>query len=135
MFANGPRYPSAAVMYENLVVQSRSEPNLAFPVVAVYPKEGTFWSDHPVGIVDREWVTPERREAAEIYINFLLDRPQQLTALKYGFRPGAVEIQIGPPIDTAHGVDPREPRTVLELPNTATVAAIRNLWFKNKRQA
>ena len=34
----------------------------------VYPKEGTFWSDHPVGIVDREWVTPERREAAEIYI-------------------------------------------------------------------
>jgi Ca-activated chloride channel homolog len=135
MFANGPRYLSAAVMYENLVVQSYSESNLAFPVVAVYPKEGTFWSDHPVGIVDREWVTPEKREAAETYIKFLLDRPQQLTAIKYGFRPGSSEIPTGPPIDTAHGVDPRQPKTVLELPNTATVAAVRNLWFKNKRQA
>jgi Ca-activated chloride channel family protein len=88
MFANGPRYLSAAVMYESLVVQSYSEPNLAFPVVAVYPKEGTFWSDHPVAIVDREWVTPEKREASEIYIKFLLDNPQQLKALKSGFRPG-----------------------------------------------
>jgi Ca-activated chloride channel family protein len=135
MFANGPRYLSAAVMYENLVVQSYSEPNLAFPVVAVYPKEGTFWSDHPVGIVDREWVTPERREAAETYIKFLLERPQQLTAIKYGFRPGSAEIPAGPPIDTAHGVDPKQPKTVLELPNTATVAAVRNLWLKNKRHA
>jgi Ca-activated chloride channel family protein len=135
MFANGPRYLSAAVMYENLVVQSYSEPNMAFPVVAVYPKEGTFWSDHPVGIVDREWVTPERREAAETYIKFLLERPQQLMAIKYGFRPGSAEIPAGPPIDTAHGVDPKQPKTVLELPNTATVAAVRNLWFKNKRHA
>ena len=135
MFTNGPRYLSAAVMYENLVVQSYSEPNLAFPVVAVYPKEGTFWSDHPVGIVDREWVTPERREAAETYIKFLLERPQQLRAIRYGFRPGSAEILAGPPIDTAHGVDPKQPKTVLELPNTATVAAVRNLWLKNKRHA
>ncbi|MBV8214331.1 MAG: VWA domain-containing protein [Verrucomicrobia bacterium] len=135
MFANGPHYLSGAVMYENLVTQSYSQANMAFPVVAVYPKEGTFWSDHPAGIVDREWVTPERRDAAEIYIKFLLDRPQQLTALKYGFRPGSLDIPVGPPIDTAHGVDPRQPKTVLELPNTATVAAIRNLWLKNKRHA
>jgi Ca-activated chloride channel homolog len=83
MFANGPRYLSAAVMYESLVVQSRNEPNLAFPIVAIYPKEGTFWSDHPVGIVEREWVTPERRDAAQIYLKFLLDRPQQEKALQY----------------------------------------------------
>jgi Ca-activated chloride channel family protein len=135
MFANGPRYLSAAVMYENLVVQSYSQPNMAYPLVAVYPKEGTFLSDHPVGIVDREWVTPEKREAAEVYIKFLLDRPQQLTAIKYGFRPGPAEIPVGAPIDTTHGVDPRRPKTVLDLPNTATVAAIRNLWLKNKRHA
>ena len=135
MFANGPRYLSAAVMYESLVVQSYSEPNMAFPVVAVYPKEGTFWSDHPAGIVDREWVTPEKREAADVYIKFLLDKPQQLTALKYGFRPGPTEMPVGPPIDSTHGVDPRQPKTVLDLPNTATIGAIRKLWFKNKRHA
>lgn len=135
MFSNGPRYLSAAVMYESLVVQSYSEPNIAFPVVAVYPKEGTFWSDHPVAVVDREWVTPEKREAAEIYIKFLLDNPQQEKALKYGFRPGAVDIPIAAPIDTAHGVDPKQPKTVLELPGTATMAAVRDIWFKSKRHA
>ena len=50
MFASGPQYLSAAVLYENMVIESYdSADKLAFPVVAIYPKEGTFWSDHPVG--------------------------------------------------------------------------------------
>jgi Ca-activated chloride channel family protein len=122
-------------MYESLVVQSRNEPNLAIPIVAIYPKEGTFWSDHPVGIVDREWVTPERREAGAIYLKFLLDRPQQEKALHYGFRPAVVDIPIGAPIDAAHGVDPKQPKTVLEVPSTVAMAAIRDVWVENKRHA
>jgi Ca-activated chloride channel family protein len=43
-------------------------PDLPFPVVAIYQKEGTFWSDHPAGVVERDWVTPEHREAAKIHI-------------------------------------------------------------------
>jgi len=58
MFSTGPQYLSAAVLYENMVIESYSENNLPFPVVAVYPREGTFWSDHPIGIVEREWVPP-----------------------------------------------------------------------------
>jgi Ca-activated chloride channel homolog len=135
MFANGPQYLSAAVMYESLVVESRSEPNLAFPVVAIYPKEGTFWSDHPVGIVNRDWVTPERKEAAKAYIQFLLDRPQQEKALKYGFRPGNPDVPTGAPIDAAHGVDPKQPQTVLQVPNTDVMQAIRDLWQQNRRHA
>src|SRR5258708_3632627 len=78
MFANGPQYLSAAVMYENMVIESYAPKySLPFPVVAIYPKEGTFWSDHPVGVVDRPWVTPEKREAAKIYIDYLLARPHQ----------------------------------------------------------
>jgi hypothetical protein len=30
---------------------------LAEPIVAIDPKQGTFWSDHPVGVVNRSWVT------------------------------------------------------------------------------
>ena len=37
----------------------------AVPIVAVYPTEGTFWSDHPSCILDAEWVKPAEREAAE----------------------------------------------------------------------
>src|SRR5450432_460842 len=98
MFSTGPQYLSAAVLYENMVIESYSQANMPFPVVAVYPKEGTFWSDHPIGIVEREWVTPEHREAAKAYIQYLLQRPQQEKAITYGFRPGAVDVPLTAPI-------------------------------------
>jgi Ca-activated chloride channel family protein len=135
MFSTGPQYLSAAVLYENMVIESYSQNNLPFPVVAIYPKEGTFWSDHPVGIVEREWVTPELREAAKAYIQYLLQRPQQEKAIIYGFRPGAVDVPLGSPIDEAHGVDPKEPKTTLEVPAVPVIDAILSLWQQEKKAA
>lgn len=136
MFSGGPQYLSAAVLYENMVIESYGQAsNLPFPVVAIYPKEGTFWSDHPIGIVEREWVTPDHREAAKAYIQYLLQRPQQEKAVTYGFRPGAVDIPLASPIDTAHGVDPREPKTTLEVPTAPVMDAILNLWQQQKKSA
>ncbi len=136
MFANGPQYLSAAVLYENMVIESYS-PNysLVFPVVAIYPKEGTFWSDHPVGIVSREWVTADKQQAAKIYIDYLLAKPQQEKAIPYGFRPGSTDVPLAPPIDAAHGVDPREPKTTLEVPAPEVMDAILKLWKANKKHA
>src|SRR5882672_1028867 len=135
MFSTGPQFLSAAVLYENMVIESYSQPNLPFPVVAVYPKEGTFWSDHPIGIVEREWVTPEHREAAKTYIQYLLQRPQQEKAIAYGFRPGSVDVPLASPIDEAHGVDPKEPKTTLEVPSVPVIDAILNLWQAKKKAA
>jgi Ca-activated chloride channel family protein len=135
MFSTGPQYLSAAVLYENMVIESYSQNNLPFPVVAIYPKEGTFWSDHPIGIVEREWVTPEHREAAKAYIQYLLQRPQQEKAITYGFRPGAVDVPLASPIDEAHGVDPREPKTTLEVPSVPVIDSILNLWQQKKKAA
>src|SRR5215471_11035477 len=135
MFANGPQYLSAAVLYESMVVESYDQQNLAFPVVAIYPKEGTFWSDHPIGIVDREWVTPDHREAARIYTQYLLDRPQQEHALMYGFRPASLEVPVGAPLDATHGMDPKEPKTTLEVPSPEVINAIRTLWLQKKKSA
>jgi Ca-activated chloride channel family protein len=136
MFANGPEYLSAAVMYENMVIESYgSQYTLPFPIVAIYPKEGTFWSDHPAGIVQRPWVTPEKKEAAKIYIDYLLAKPQQEKAIPYGFRPGAVDVSLAAPIDTAHGIDPKEPLTTLEVPQVEVMHAILNLWHANKKHA
>jgi Ca-activated chloride channel homolog len=135
MFSTGPQYLSAAVLYENMVIESYSQNNLPFPVVAIYPKEGTFWSDHPVGIVEREWVTAERREAAKLYIQFLLQKPQQQKAISYGFRPGAVDVALGSPIDESHGVDPKEPKTTLEVPSVPVMDSILNLWEQKKKSA
>jgi Ca-activated chloride channel family protein len=136
MFERGPGYLSAAVLYENMVIESYSSKyQPPFPVVAIYPKEGTFWSDHPVGIVEREWVTPEHREAAKAYIQYLLAPAQQAKAVPYGFRPAAVDVPLGAPIDAAHGIDAKEPKTTLEVPSVETIDAILNLWRGNKRHA
>lgn len=134
MFTNGPGYLSAAVMYENLVVEANgAERKPSFPVVAIYPKEGTFWSDHPTGIVDRPWVTAERRQAAQAYLRFLLERPQQELALRFGFRPAAVEVPLGAPIDAAHGADPQEPATTLETPGAEVIEAAIAMWRGAKK--
>jgi Ca-activated chloride channel family protein len=135
MFSSGPQYLSAAVLYENMVIESYSQGNLPFPVVAIYPREGTFWSDHPIGVVEREWVTPEKRDAAKVYIQYLLQRPQQEKAIAYGFRPGAVDVPLASPIDEAHGVDPKEPKTTLEVPSVPVIDSILNLWQQKKKSA
>jgi Ca-activated chloride channel homolog len=136
MFSAGPSYLSAAVLYENGVIESYDPKyTLPFPIVAVYPREGTFWSDHPIGVVEREWVTPEHREAAQAYIAFLLDRKQQERAISFGFRPADPAIPLAAPIDAAHGVNPREPQTTLEVPEPPVVNAVLDLWQQAKRNA
>ena len=135
MFANGPEYLSAAVLYESMVVESYSQENLAFPIVAIYPKEGTFWSDHPVGVVERDWVTPEHREAAKVYIQYLLARPQQLKAMQYGFRPALVDLPLAAPLDAAHGMNPQEPKTTLEVPSADIINGILQVWRAQKKHS
>ena len=135
LFDSGPAYLSAAVLYESMVVESYGNAKaMPFPVIAIYPKEGSFWSDHPAGIVARDWVTPERREAAQIYINYLLAGPQQQKALAYGFRPGAPDVPVGPPVDAAHGVDPKQPVTTFEVPSSEVVNAIQHEWDTEEKK-
>ena len=135
MFANGPEYLSAAVLYESMVVESYGENSIAFPIVAIYPKEGTFWSDHPVGIVERDWVTPEHRDAAKTYIQYLLARDQQAKAMQYGFRPASLDIPLASPLDSAHGIDAKEPKTTLEVPSSEVIDAILTLWKSEKKHS
>ena len=132
----GPTYLSAAIFSEHQVIQSyQSLSSLPFPIVAIYPKEGTLWSDYPIGIVERDWVTPAHREAALLYIEYLLDKPQQERALQYGFRPTNVQVPLSAPIDTAHGVNPQEPKVTLETPSVELMMATLRLWHQQKKSA
>ena len=139
LFERGPSYLSAAVLYENLVVAQQSKV-LAnevqqIDIVAIYPKEGTFWSNHPYAILEAPWVTAEQREAAQIFEKFLLDRPQQELAVKLGFRPSpaAPDIPLTAPLDAQHGVDIKQPQTVLEIPSAEVIASIQQLWTEVKK--
>ena len=137
MFERGPSYLSAAVMYENLVVEQETKrlngESSQLPVVAIYPKEGTIWSNHPYGILNAPWVTDEQRDAAEIFEAYLLDKPQQLKAIEYGFRPADRTIPLTSPLDTQHGIDPEQPKTVLEVPDAEVIEGIQAMWRDVKK--
>ncbi len=136
IIANGPGYLNAAVLYENMVIESyAADPPTTLPLVAIYPKEGTFWSDHPAGVVDREWVTPEHREAAQLLITYLLAPAQQQKALPHGFRPASVDVAVSSPIDPAHGVDPKEPKTTLPVPPVDVLDAVLAQFKEVKKPA
>ncbi len=137
MFNKGPSYLSAAVMYENLVAEAnsgKSYPNLAYPVVAIYPKEGTFDSDHPFAILQAKWVTSAKKAAAQAFRNFLLDKLQQIKALQDGFRPSDLSVALGAPLDSAHGVDPGQPKTLLQVPTADVVRTIKATWQAERRK-
>jgi Ca-activated chloride channel family protein len=132
MFERGPSYLSAAVMYENLVAAQEAKrlsgQSDQPPVVAIYPKEGTFWSNHPYIILNAPWVSDEQRESAEIFEDFLLAEPQQQGSVQYGFRPADPSIPLASPLDAQHGVDPTQPQTILEVPSAEVVVGIQELW-------
>lgn len=85
----GPAYLSAVTLYESSVVQANDKykKEMPFRLVAIYPKEGTFWENHPTGIVNADWVSAEQREAASKFLAFATSREQQQKALQYGYRP------------------------------------------------
>jgi Ca-activated chloride channel family protein len=82
-------------------------------------------------------VTPDRKEAAQTYINYLLARPQQEKAMRFGFRPGDPKLSLAgsPQFDAAHGVDPKEPQSVLEVPSADRMEQVLRLWRQNKKHA
>lgn len=134
MLDRGPAYLSAAVLYENLVIESygRAAP-APLPLVAIYPVEGTFWADHPFAALDAPWVSAEHREAAAQLQQFLRARPQQERAVALGFRAADPAIPITAPIDAAHGCDPKQPQNVLDVPDAATLEALVALWRTTKK--
>ena len=132
MLERGPGYVSAAVLYENLIIESY-EKHPSVPLVALYPVEGTFWSDHPFSVLDAPWVGADEREAALAFLTFLKARPAQERALQLGFRPADPGIAIGAPIDAAHGVDPKQPQTLLEVPDAPVLRKLLEVWQTSKR--
>ncbi|MDW8325632.1 MAG: VWA domain-containing protein [Anaerolineales bacterium] len=137
MFERGPSYLSAAVLYENLIVAQEAKrlagTSRQLPVVAIYPKEGTFTTNHPYIILNAPWVTTAQKEAAEVFEAFLLDKPQQLRAMELGFRPADPSIPFAAPLNAQHGVDMSQPKTELATPSLEVLRGIGEVWHETKK--
>lgn len=105
------------------------------PLVAIYPEEGTIYSDNPFIILDAEWVSDEEREAAEAFQAFVSTPENQGRVLEYGFRPGNPDVAVGAPITPDLGVDPEQPATLLETPAPDVIVDLLDRWDEQRKSA
>lgn len=136
--AQGPEYLDFVALEENDLIfinQGKTAYQPPERLIALYPKEGTFWHEHPMGIVNAEWTTPEQRAAAEVFVQFVLTEPVQLRIMEQGFRPANPDVEIGEPFTVENGVTPEGPANVLAVPDPDVIVAIQQSWAFVKKQA
>jgi len=141
MAQNGPDYLHAVSAFEEGTVRLNLErgDELRWPVVFIFPSEGTFWSSHPFCILDgADWVDEEQVEAAKIFLDYLRAEQQQEMAVDHLLRPLDSKIEIRAPLSLANGADPRvrkETVPALEMPSSDATAAIIDQFMTTKRKS
>jgi Ca-activated chloride channel family protein len=136
--AQGPDYLDFVALEENDLIyinQGKTTYQPPEKLVALYPKEGTFWHEHPFAIPQADWVTPEQREAAKVFTDFIRSEEVQKKVMESGFRPVNPAVTIGYPIASELGVDPNQPATILDVPDPEVIAAVQASWQFVKKQA
>jgi Ca-activated chloride channel family protein len=105
------------------------------PLVAIYPEDGTLFSDNPFIVLDAEWVSDEEKEAAARFEDYVRRPEAQRRVLEAGFRPGNTAVDVGAPISPENGVDPDEPRTTLEVPEPEVLIQALDRWGQQRKSA
>jgi Ca-activated chloride channel family protein len=135
MRKEGPGYASAAAMEEVTLLDFNRTRGSADRLVAIYPSEGTFYSDNPFIVLDAPWVRPEQAEGAKAFQRFLAEKLTTELAARSGFRPADLDAKPVAPITAANGVDPAQPKRVLGLPEPRVLAAIKQSWREDRKPA
>jgi Ca-activated chloride channel family protein len=130
----GRAYLDAFVCQEQLVVYLNQ--NQRDRIVAIYPKEGSLWEDHPLALLETPDLTTNHRLVFSQFRDYLRSSDAQAKVLAAGYRPADLGISLtdpASPLTAANGVDPSQPQTSLQLPNAAVVDVVRNVWWYTKR--
>ena len=94
MIRQGPSLYDVAIVYEALAITSIPRAQGRWePLRVVYPNIN-MWSDNPLCLMDGEWVSPAQRQAAGVLGTYLMSQPIQRQALRYGYRPGNIDVPV-----------------------------------------
>jgi Ca-activated chloride channel homolog len=103
------------------------------PLVAVYPKEGTLYSDNPYAVLDAPWVDEATRAAAADFLAYAQGADAQKRFADAAFRD--FEGKAGPRITQEQGLLPNEPKAVLNPPSPTVLAAVKSSWEALRKRA
>ena len=130
----GMSYISAFPMEEITLIEfNKANPPPPTPLVAIYPKEGTFWHDNPFVILAS--ASEVEQEAASKFYEFLLTEESQKLALSYGFRPANVNVTLTDPVSAKFGVQPEGIQNTLDVPKAEVIVAAKDSWALNRKRA
>jgi ABC-type Fe3+ transport system substrate-binding protein len=138
MIAYGPSTYDLVAVYEATAIEQAANAIGRYGELRAYYPPATVWSDHPFCILQADWVTPEKSEAAQVFIDYLLSKPvQEVALLRYGFRPVDASIRVDMPGSpfvkfAANGFrsDLADLPTV-EVPDGSVLNTLLEFWSRN----
>ncbi|MBN2004396.1 MAG: substrate-binding domain-containing protein [Anaerolineae bacterium] len=136
IIAYGPSLYDFVAVYEATAIGQMENAVGRYGELRVYYPPATSLSDHPFCVLQADWVTPEKAQAARLFLDYLSGADmQQLALIKYGFRPvdGTVPLdQTGSPFlrYAANGIQVQLPSQV-ETPQGAVLQTLLDFWQRN----
>ncbi|MFF0307677.1 substrate-binding domain-containing protein [Streptosporangium sp. NPDC004379] len=103
------------------------------PLVAIYPKEGTLYSDNPYAVLTAPWVDDARRAVAADFLAYLRAAKQQDRFAEFAFR--SHDGKAGKLITEANGLLPSEPRKTLDPPAPNVLDKVLAGWADLRKPA
>ncbi|MFF0307679.1 substrate-binding domain-containing protein [Streptosporangium sp. NPDC004379] len=101
------------------------------PLVAVNPKEGTLYSDHPY--VPLTWMDPAKKAVADDFLAYLHSAPVQAKFTEYGYR--GFDGRPGPRATRENGVVPDAKITALSPPTPSVMDKVLRSWSELRKRA
>src|SRR5207248_9035387 len=102
LIRQGPSLYDVVVNYEALAIEEIPRAQGRWEPLRVFYPDVNLCSDHPLCLMNGDWVTPEQKKAAEQLADYLMSTPVQTQALRSGYRPGNLDV----PVITADADNP-----------------------------
>jgi ABC-type Fe3+ transport system substrate-binding protein len=134
--AYGPSKYDIVAVYEATAIENIENAKGRYGELRVYYPPATIMSDHPFCVVEGVWMTPEKRQATRLFLDYLTSQAAQEAALlQYGFRPvnpNAPLNQPGSPFSrySANGLRIDLPPEI-ELPTGNVLDTLLTFWIRN----
>ena len=108
-------------------------PAPSVPLVAIYPKEGTLYSDSPWVTLNAPWSTKDKQAGAADFLKYLRTDASQKRFTDAGFR--TFEHDPGAPILESDAVLADGVKVTLDAPSPDVLAGVRATWADVRKRA
>ncbi len=136
--AFGPSRYDLVAVYESTAIEQAPNAAGRYGALSVYYPPATIMSDHPFCVLDADWVDDDQAAAAQVFVDYLLSRPAQESALALGFRPADSSLsltQVGSPFPglAENGIRTDNLPPEVEVPPGNVLDTLLRFWERNSR--